>query len=559
MEFFYPLTAFLNAITSFILGGLVLANDKKSSLNRIFFLLALSVTFWSGCYFLWQISTEYEIAFFWLRLLMVGAILIPITYLHFVILFLQANNFAKTFLRLGYAISFLYITFDLFTNSFIDDVTPKLSFAFWPEAGPMLLPYLITFVGLFLYSWYLLFKAHKVASGLKKKQIEYILFGPIIGVLGGSTNFPLWYNIPLPPIGNALVIIFVGTIAYAIIHQKLFEMKIIFVQFLVGAIAILFSVQLFTAKTPTEYISQGTLLITFLIAGYLLIQGVLKEAKAKEQIEQLAGKLEVANTELARINQAKSDFISMASHQLKTPLSIIKGYVSMTLEGSFGNITKKIKEQLEKVFISNERLISLVEDLLNLSRVEAGRMKYDWTNENISDIVQQVVEEVRIAVEHKGLKLIWKPPPEKLYARVDLNKMRNVIFNMADNAIKYTDKGTITVTVTPHNQSVRVSVADTGRGISASQIQKLFTKFTRVIEGTSNLTTVGFGLGLYVARLIVDEHKGRIWAESAGLGKGSAFLMEGPLVELKLEKDTKSDKVEQSSKVKTFGSPTSES
>src|SRR3990167_1355548 len=489
MEFFYPLTAFLNAITSFILGGLVLANDKKSSLNRIFFLLALSVTFWSGCYFLWQISTEYEIAFFWLRLLMVGAILIPITYLHFVILFLQANNFAKTFLRLGYAISFLYITFDLFTNSFIDDVTPKLSFAFWPEAGPMLLPYLITFVGLFLYSWYLLFKAHKVASGLKKKQIEYILFGPIIGVLGGSTNFPLWYNIPLPPIGNALVIIFVGTIAYAIIHQKLFEMKIIFVQFLVGAIAILFSVQLFTAKT-----------------------------------------------ELARINQAKSDFISMASHQLKTPLSIIKGYVSMTLEGSFGKITKKISEQLEKVFISNERLISLVEDLLNLSRVEAGRMKYDWTNENISDIVQQVVEEVRIAVEHKGLKLIWKPPSEKLYARVDLNKMRNVIFNMADNAIKYTDKGSITVTVTQHNQSVRVSVADTGRGISASQIQKLFTKFTRVIEGTSNLTTVGFGLGLYVARLIVDEHKGRIWAESAGLGKGSVFLMEVPLVELKLEK-----------------------
>ena len=91
-------------------------------------------------------------------------------------------------------------------------------------------------------------------------------------------------------------------------------------------------------------------------------------------------------------------------------------------------------------------------------------------------------------------------------------------------------------------------MADTGRGISASQIQKLFTKFTRVIEGTSNLTTVGFGLGLYVARLIVDEHKGRIWAKSAGLGKGSAFLMEVPLVTDRLEKGGKSDRVDKLTK-----------
>ena len=148
-----------------------------------------------------------------------------------------------------------------------------------------------------------------------------------------------------------------------------------------------------------------------------------------------------------------------------------------------------------------------------------------------------------MAAEHKHLKLIWKPPEEKFYARVDMNKMRNVIFNMVDNAIKYTDKGTITITITRHEKSVRVSVADTGRGISAPQIQKLFTKFTRVIEGKSNLTTSGFGLGLYVARLIVEEHKGRIWAESAGLGKGSTFVLELPLVNLKLEKGVKNDRV----------------
>ena len=97
---------------------------------------------------------------------------------------------------------------------------------------------------------------------------------------------------------------------------------------------------------------------------------------------------------------------------------------------------------------------------------------------------------------------------------------------MLDNAIKYTEKGSITVAVTRHDTAIRVSVTDTGRGISAPQIQKLFTKFTRIVEGKSNLTTAGFGLGLYVARLIVEEHGGRIWAESAGIGKGSTFILE---------------------------------
>ena len=370
--------------------------------------------------------------------------------------------------------------------------------------------------------------------------MRYILLATFFG--GGSG---ILLNLYFPWAGDfrffvinpiIVTLFFTGISFYALLKYKLFNIKVIGTELLTFVIWMFLLIQIFLAETQTTQILSGVLFSLTVIFGILQIQSVIKEIRWREQIQKLSLELRVANTELARINQAKSDFISMASHQLKTPLSIIKGYVSMTLEGSFGKITKKISEQLEKVFISNERLISLVEDLLNLSRVEAGRMKYDWTNENISDIVQQVVEEVRIAVEHKGLKLIWKPPPEKLYARVDLNKMRNVIFNMADNAIKYTDKGSITVTVTQHNQSVRVSVADTGRGISASQIQKLFTKFTRVMEGTSNLTTVGFGLGLYVARLIVDEHKGRIWAESAGLGKGSVFLMEVPLVELKLEK-----------------------
>lgn len=548
MDYFYPLTAFLNAITSFILGVLVYLSDRKAPANKYFALFALSVAFWSGGYFFWQIARDYDIALLWVRLFMAGAILIPILYLHFVIVFLGINHLSKVLLILGYVSVPFFLFFDFFTDKFIRNLSPKLSFDFWPNPGVIFHPYLLMFCGFTLYSWYLLWTSYRTTEVVRKAQINYIFIGTVIGFVGGSTNFFLWYDIPVLPIGNFFVIVYVGMTAWAVVKKQLFGMKVVFTQLIVATIALILAVQLLSPASPTEYALQGATLIGFCILGYLLIQNVRKEVETREQIEKLAGELTKTNTELERVNQAKSDFISMASHQLKTPLSIIKGYVSMTMEGSFGNLSKKIIDQLQKVYISNERLIALVDDLLNLSRVEEGRMKYDFSEEHIADIVQQIVDEVQMTVQRKKLQLIWKQPKEKLYARVDLNKMRNVIFNLVDNAIKYTAAGSITIIVYKHDTSLRVAVSDTGRGISSQHIKKLFTKFTRVLEGNASLTTSGFGLGLYVAKLIVEEHKGHIWAGSAGLGKGSMFVLELPLVQ-PIEKNKKDAMVEQQKKV----------
>src|SRR3989344_6119136 len=526
-------TLSLVAIADFLIALVSYFQSKKSQTNRAYALFALAVTIWGGSLALFLWTPNVWILDFLARLIYFSGGTIAPAFYYFTKLFQSSESEKiekKNILIPVIVIFILYFFSDSILKNYI--ITPSGARGY--SYGPLWFLFDIYLFGFFALALYELLKKYRsIKDSALRIQITYITLGtyivlPVATVTNilspyfGQFNF-LW-------VGPTTTIIWVGLITYAIAKYNILNIKVIAVEIFTVFITFLLLTNIFFYSSATELLIKFIVLLLTIFLDVLLIRSVLKEVQTRQQIEQLAGKLEVANTELARINQAKSDFISMASHQLKTPLSIIKGYVSMTLEGSFGKITKKISEQLEKVFISNERLISLVEDLLNLSRVEAGRMKYDWTNENISDIVQQVVEEVRIAVEHKGLKLIWKPPPEKLYARVDLNKMRNVIFNMAYNAIKYTDKGSITVTVTQHNQSVRVSVADTGRGISASQIQKLFTKFTRVIEGTSNLTTVGFGLGLYVARLIVDEHKGRIWAESAGLGKGSAFMMEVPLV-----------------------------
>ena len=537
-----------------LIGALFVGNKTMKTPRRLFALLELNLIAWSLAMVFYRSADTVFLSIFWARILYATAATIPLVFLYFIYVF---PEYRIKNLRIRDHVGIMAIPVSVFIMSLLDGflirdvIIPSegekiILFATIPYAY-----YSFYIISYFSWSYLYLFRLLRRATGTIRLQVIFLLTGTLVSTLiAVTTNLILvWFGVfDYNWVGQVVIVIMAVLITHALARYNLLNVKIVSSEIFSGIIVLIFTAEFFFSENTIQFFTNGIILGITTVLTFLLIRSVLKEVQTRQQIEQLAGKLEVANTELARINQAKSDFISMASHQLKTPLSIIKGYVSMTLEGSFGNITKKIKEQLEKVFISNERLISLVEDLLNLSRVEAGRMKYDWTNENISDIVQQVVEEVRIAVEHKGLKLIWKPPPEKLYARVDLNKMRNVIFNMADNAIKYTDKGSITVTVTQRNQSVRVSVADTGRGISASQIQKLFTKFTRVMEGTSNLTTVGFGLGLYVARLIVDEHKGRIWAKSAGLGKGSAFLMEVPLVTDRLEKGGKSDRVDKLTK-----------
>lgn len=530
-----PKIAILFLITSadFLIALISYFQNKKSPSNRAYALFAFVVSMWglSLGLFLWLKNTD-SLDLLARIIYFSGGSIAPAFY-YFTKLFQSEREKPSLKKHVLAPVALIFVLY-FFSNLILQGYTINHDGLRGYSYGPLWFLFDIYLYGFFTLALYELFKKyHATADDSFKIQITYITLGTyivlpiatatnIVGPYLGYINY-LW-------VGPATTIIWVILVTYAMAKHNLLNIKIIATEIFVALITIILFADVFLSSSTTEFLIKFMVLVLTIFLEILLVRSVLKEVQTRQQIEQLAGQLQAANTELARINQAKSDFISMASHQLKTPLSIIKGYVSMTLEGSFGSITKKTKEQLEKVFISNERLISLVEDLLNLSRVEAGRMKYDWTEQNISDIVQQVVEEVRMAVEGKHLKLIWKQPVEKLYVHVDLNKMRNVIFNMMDNAIKYTDKGSITVTVVRHNQSARVSVTDTGRGISAPQIQKLFTKFTRVIEGKNNLTTIGFGLGLYVARLIVEEHKGRIWAESAGLGKGSTFLMDVPLV-----------------------------
>jgi signal transduction histidine kinase len=263
----------------------------------------------------------------------------------------------------------------------------------------------------------------------------------------------------------------------------------------------------------------------------------LKESRQKlyeysqgleEQVKERTKELTVANSRLRELDRMKSDFVSIASHQLRTPLTATKGYVSMLLEGTYGVISDKVERALKMLYASNERLVRIVDDLLDLSRIESGKFQYTFAKVSLADLLADVVKELSIAAEIKKLKIIQNAPKhdDRFDISADAEKLRQTFLNLLDNAIKYTKKGYIEIKIAKdaHSEYVRVSVKDTGVGIPLEDQAKLFEQFVRGKEG-SRASAVGSGIGLYIAKKIVEDHSGRIWAESEGVGKGSTFIV----------------------------------
>ena len=264
----------------------------------------------------------------------------------------------------------------------------------------------------------------------------------------------------------------------------------------------------------------SVLSVAFVTAN--LIRRMIIERKTKEQ-------LQIAYLDLQRLDRAKSEFVSIASHQLRTPLTAIKGYISMILEGTYGKVPEKSVRPLENVSQSNERLIKLVNDLLNVSRIEAGKLEMNYEKVTIDEIVKSVFEELKNEAGKKKLYLKLEESKEALpKIFVDKDKFRQVILNLFDNAIRYTEKGGITVKLKAQSEKLKIEISDTGEGMNEEEIEKMFTSFSRGTAGTK-LYTEGAGLGLYVAKKFVEMHQGKIWAESVGKGKGTTFYIELPI------------------------------
>ncbi|MFH1655879.1 MAG: GAF domain-containing sensor histidine kinase [Candidatus Omnitrophota bacterium] len=242
------------------------------------------------------------------------------------------------------------------------------------------------------------------------------------------------------------------------------------------------------------------------------------EKKIKQRTKELADALE----EVKKISKIKSDFVSAVSHELRTPLTSIKGYASILMTGKMGDIPNAVKERLEKINKHSDSLVELINDLLDISRIESGRVDMKFESENIKDIVDTVADLLGPQIKAKQIKLNLELPEGLANVLIDHSQIERIFINLIGNAIKFTpEKGSITVNAQDITDKVQINVADTGMGISQTDKKKIFDEFYRV-DNVLNQSLKGSGLGLSLVKYIVEAHKGKIWVESQ-LKKGTTF------------------------------------
>jgi signal transduction histidine kinase len=258
------------------------------------------------------------------------------------------------------------------------------------------------------------------------------------------------------------------------------------------------------------------LLQTFAAQSVLAIHN----ARLFHELEEKGRELEIAN-------KHKSEFLANMSHELRTPLNAILGYTELIVDNIYGDVPDKIREVLERLEKNGRHLLSLINDVLDLSKIEAGQLKLTLGEYSMGEVAQTVFTSVEGLAAEKKITLKSLVAPDLTVGKGDEQRIAQVLLNLVGNAIKFTDKGKVSLEVTASNETFLVSVSDTGPGLSETDQKKIFEEFHQA-DGSSTRKKGGTGLGLSIAKRIVEMHGGRIWVESA-LGKGATFWFTLPV------------------------------
>ena len=250
-------------------------------------------------------------------------------------------------------------------------------------------------------------------------------------------------------------------------------------------------------------------------------------ADLENRIRERTRSLAVANERLRELDERKSSFVSIASHEIRTPLTSMKGFVENMLTGVTGDLRERQVLYLTRVKYNIDRLTRTLNDLLDLSRIEAGHVELRLTDVSLAEVIAEALDNLRPQAEEKSLVLETKPPSQLAPAQGDRDKILQILTNLIHNAIKFTpSSGRISISfVSLQDSTIQVCVADTGCGIAAEEVPNVFDRFYRSDSGTTGAR--GAGLGLAITKSLVDLHRGRIWVEST-VGSGTRFFFTLP-------------------------------
>lgn len=510
-------------LISVLLGLMIFHKRQHSPLNRSFFGIMLAFMAWVVLILIqWTAVHLHVVHFAWQALIFFefSIYVLSIYFCYFLIYKKDLSNYIKNLLFLGSIALIILIPTKLNVQSFDLTHCEGIVGILWD------VQYIFEVVTIVIIS-------SMIIDGIrsKKNRIQsaetIISFGVAIFLLifflsnffGEITKF---YDINL--IGPIGMIFLFTLMSYAIIRYQSLNLKFFGSQILVITQLIFISSLFFIQSIYHLQIIVGVTLLITVPLGLFLINSVKREIEQREKIEKLAIDLEKANKKLQELDQMKTEFLSLATHQIRAPLTAIKGYASMLIEGDFGILPEKAKYSSEIIEKSCQNLIDIVNEFLDISRIEQGRMVYNKEKFLLNEIIRDSINESTPNISKSNISIIEKISKDDIYVYSDKNKLKQVVTNIIDNAIKYAPKGSIEITLSQEEDFAKLSIKDNGIGIEKEDMKNLFSKFKRN-KNALKVNVIGTGLGLYIAQKMINDLDGKIEVKSEGLNKGAEFII----------------------------------
>lgn len=255
---------------------------------------------------------------------------------------------------------------------------------------------------------------------------------------------------------------------------------------------------------------------------YFNLRSTLLNDEGDDEVEYIITLSDITQERISEIS--KDDFITITSHELRTPMTIIKSYLWLLDEEKAGPLTSKQKDYVVKALNSTERMLNLINDMLSVSRIEQGKIDYKFEIFDIDEFISETLPEFEVKAKENGNKLVFEHSKDSKLVLADKKRLKEVFYNLIGNSLKFTNNGTIKVVTTENDRFIKVSVSDTGKGILKENMDKLFKKFGKLENSYETIAeSGGTGLGLYITKQLIEGMGGKITAKSSGENKGAEF------------------------------------
>ena len=530
---FYQLLIAISGLASFVLGILIYSQDTTKRRSK-FFLLLTGVLLWFGSTIAFLGVAPSSAVPSILIMLYLSAGMVPFV----AFLFLDVPTVKGVPKSLWHHLAVftppLLIVFAILSPSFIERDTVDYNnirdgFFF----GKRYFLYIFYQVAFFIAVLWSLFNKYRLSAGIFKLQARDMLVVFTVSVSIFATLILLY-----PGLSDIYELFLFGYISVSVgalgiglilIKYNFWSIEIIAVKFLTLITIFILLARFFFSDSLLGVVVNAIVTIIIILASFFLVENTKHEIESRDGIARLLYEINEIKQRLAVLDKKKSEFLAIASHHLRDPLTAIKGYSSMIIDGSFGEVQPLVLDATVKIFESSKRLITTISDFMNISNIESGNIKFSFTDVDMEKLVTKITNEMSLSARRAGtiLDVMIDKNYENYFVVADTEKIRQVIVSIFDNAIKYAPQKEITVLLSKTSDKTKVvlSVSDTGIGMDKSTLEKIFKKFSRA-SGMTTIYTEGLGLGLYVAQEIVTAHKGRIWAVSEGEGTGATFYVE---------------------------------